>query len=462
VPEPEPTRAPADPAVRDTPELGSPAEEGSIPAYSAPGDGPPPPSLSAEERAERTAAAKRDAFLIGVGWLGTNLGLQIPNLPFKLLLKEELGLAATAVSSFLLIAHLPSYIKPLFGILTDAVPMAGTRRRSYLLTSLVAGGAFWLLLAVVPRTWHLLLWTYLFLYAALNLISTVLGGLMVEVGKRHHNTGQLSAQRVGITRFIPLIADPLGGLLAKTAFIYTASIAAFLHWILVPLFWLKLREPRAERGPGETLAEVKRQGRALVTSRDLWAAAGLVVLVVAAPGFETALLYHQRDQLGFDQAFIGALGMMKGLGAIAGAALYSVMCRRMPLRLVMTLTIVIHGALTLLYLGYRTPLSAILITGIDGTTMVLALLPLYDLAIRATPRGSEALGYSVLMSVWNLTNGFSDYGGSWLYRYFNQHFEALVWVNTITTIAVIVFIPLLPGRLMNRKDGEPEPGLDAH
>jgi hypothetical protein len=412
----------------------------------------PPPPVQAP-----ASTARRDAFLIALGWLGTSLGVEIPKLPIKLLLKEELGLAATAVSAFLLIAHLPSYIKPLYGIMTDAVPFAGTRRRSYLLTSLIAAGVLWLLLAVVPRTWHWLLWTYLLVYASLNLISTVLGGLMVEIGKRDHNTGQLSAQRLGIMRFVALVAEPLGGFLAKQAFIWTAGVAAVLHWILVPLFWRQLREPRTEKTRTETLADIRRQGRALVTSRDLWAAAGLVVLVVAAPGFETALLYHQRDALRFEADFIGSLGVFKGLGALAGAAIYTFACRRLPLRGVLALSILIHAGLTLLYLAYRTPTSAIIITAVESTTMVLALLPLYDLAIRATPRGSEALGYSVLMSVWNLTHSLSDVAGSWLYRAFNSQFAGLVWVNAATTLAVIVAVPFLPKVLLDRRDGEPEP-----
>src|SRR5205085_913860 len=96
--------------------------------------------------------------------------------------------------------------------------------------------------------------------------------------------------------------------------------------------------------------------------------------------------------------------------------------------------------------------------GADGITGTLAMLPVYDLAARATPRGSEAIGYSVMMSVWNLTNALSDWSGSWLYSRFHLTFKHLVWVNAGTTALVLIAVPLLPAVLLRSRDGE-TPGI---
>ena len=56
--------------------------------------------------------------LIGAGWLGTNLGYSIADLPLRFLLKDQLHLQATGVAAFFAIAHFTNYIKPLAGILT--------------------------------------------------------------------------------------------------------------------------------------------------------------------------------------------------------------------------------------------------------------------------------------------------------------------------------------------------------
>lgn len=399
----------------------------------------------------------RDALLIAVGWLGTALSLNITELPFKFLLKEQLHLQPDVVSAFLLFAGFPIYIKPFAGILSDAVPIFGTRRKSYLLISLVLAGAFWMALALVPRTYTALLWTYVGLNVFLTLTSTVMGAVMVEVGKRDRNTGALSAQRHGINQVVRLVSGPAGGILSKLPFLVTGALAASLQWVLVPVIWFFLKEPRAPvTTRKETLSEVGRQFRELFRSRTLWSAAGLVVLVIAAPGFKTALLYHQQDGLGFSKPFIGMLELVAGLGGMAGAGIYAVVCRYFNLRRIMYGSIIFHAAMTLLYLGYRTELSALLITPLEGATLVLAVLPLYDLSARATPRGSEALGYCVMMSVWNFTQNMSDWLGSVIYRFFHTDFSYLVWTNTITTSLVLLAVPFLPAVLMDRRDGEPD------
>lgn len=405
----------------------------------------------------------RDALLIAIGWLGTALSLQITQLPFKFLLKEELHLQADVAAAFFVFANFPIYIKPFAGILSDAVPLFGTRRKSYLILSLVMAGALWLALSLVPRTYGNLLWTYVLLNVFLTLTSTVLGGLMVEVGLRDRNTGSLSAQRHGINQVVRLVSDPAGGLLSKLPFLVTGGIAAALQWVLVPFFWIFLKEPKRPKVDSrETLTEVGRQFRTLFSSRTLWAAAGLVVLVIAAPGFNIALLYYQQDALKFDKAFIGVLGMFQGLGGMVGAGLYAAFCRRFNLRRIMYGSIVFHALMTLLYLGYHTPTSAMIITPLEGMTAVLAVLPLYDLSARATPRGSEALGYCVMMSVWNFTVNISDWLGTVIYRFFHTGFSYLVWVNVLTTALVLIAVPFLPGSLMDRRDGDPDLHAPAH
>src|SRR5688500_9996474 len=83
---------------------------------------------------------RRFARLVGMGWLFTILGYGIADLPLRFLLKDDLRMGPEAVALFLAIGHFTNYIKPLAGVLTDAVPIFGTRRRHYLLLSLFACG----------------------------------------------------------------------------------------------------------------------------------------------------------------------------------------------------------------------------------------------------------------------------------------------------------------------------------
>lgn len=394
------------------------------------------------------------ATLVNLGWFGTGMALLIAQLPVKIMLKNELHLKAEDVAMFLLIGHIPIYIKPFAGILSDAVPLFGTRRRSYLLMALVLSGVFYLLLGLVPRQFYWLLFAFFGLNVFQTFTSTVLGGLMVEVGKQRNATGRLSAQRLGISKVVGIVAEPLAGQLAKIPFVITSVVCAAWYLALYPLYLLNLQEKRTKCINHAVLRDVGRQAVSLVRSRTLWAAAGLVVLVIASPGFDTALLYYQEDVLKFDRGFIGLLGASIGVGAMVGAVLYGYACSRMNLRALLAWTIVIHSVLTLLYLFYRSHTSAMIIAGIESATLTLALLPLYDLSARATPVGSEALGYSVMMSVWNLTKNVSDWLGAALYSKFGLTFNELIWVNSGTTLLVLIAVPFLPSVLMDSKDGD--------
>jgi predicted MFS family arabinose efflux permease len=414
------------------------------------------PAAPAPDRADDSGKYYCQGWLVNLGWLNTTLALSVSGLPIRFLLKDQLNLDAEELSRFLLLAHIPIYLKPFAGFLSDAVPLFGTRRRHYAILGFLSGGALWLLLGLVPRTFTSLLWTYLALNIFLTLTSTVLGGLMVEVGKRENKTGRLGAQRHAITLLMGMIGGPAGGFLVRQPFLVVSALTAAIYSFVAPIFWLNLREPAGQKADAGPLREVARQARVIARSRTLWAAAAMIVLVVAAPGFGTPLLFYQTDVLKFAPEFIGVLGVVAAAGGVVASWGYTRFCRRYDLRALLAASIVIHGALTLLYLAYRSPVTALLITAIEGATAALAILPLYDLAARATPRGSEALGFCIILSVWNLTTMLSDFAGSWMYTEWSLTFNHLIWINTATTLLVLVAVPFLPRALTDRREGDPE------
>jgi len=428
-------------------------DETPLAATIEPDPAPVPPKLSDEYR--------RFWLLIGAGWLGTTLAYAIYDLPLKFVLKDDLKVTAAALSFFFTFGQFTNYIKPLAGIFTDAVPLFGTRRRHYLLLNLILCGLFWILIALVPRKYSTLLATYTVMHVTIVFISTTLGGMMTEGGQRFHASGRLSAQRLGITKLVGVVGGLLGGYLGARYFGVACGLVTGFHFLLVPLFYSQWKEPGTAVRNDQAWQEVKRQARTLYESRLLWAAAGLVCLVVAAPGFGTPLLYYQTDVLHFSTKFVGVLTAVSAVFAGIGAYVFSRVCGRVSLRPLLLAGILTHTLAALLYLGYRGHTSAIVITCVYEFAQTLALLPLYDLAMRATPRGSEALGYSVMMSAWNLTTRLSDNVGSYLFdagKHWvasgNMAFVGLIVLNSATTALVLLAVPLLPRALTDRKDGE--------
>jgi hypothetical protein len=77
-----------------------------------------------------------------------------------------------------------------------------------------------------------------------------------------------------------------------------------------------------------------------------------------------------------------------------------------------------------------------------------------DLAVRATPSGSEGLGFSLMMSVRNLALFGSDWFGSMLLETYNVPFSSLVIANSVTTLMTVPLVLLLPAILISKKDAE--------
>ena len=67
-------------------------------------------------------------------------------------LKDELGLGAAESSALLGVTALPWVIKPVYGFLTDGLPIFGLRRKPYLVIGGLLGASAWASLATVVET----------------------------------------------------------------------------------------------------------------------------------------------------------------------------------------------------------------------------------------------------------------------------------------------------------------------
>ena len=401
---------------------------------------------------------RRYFWLIAVGIASTALtnpgSAGVGGQPLRYLLKTNLHLQPQAMAAFFALGSIAFYFKPAVGIFTDAVPLFRTRRRWYLILSATGAGLFWLLLGVVPRTYHSLLYTTIIINTLLMAISTVVGGLVVEAGQHYHATGRFASLRSLSGSVSGFVAGPIAGFLATRSLVLTAGVGAALPFGLAVLAFFLLRERPvavANRDAGHNLAE---QFRSLLRSRTLWAAAGAYFLFYFAPGFHTPLYYYQSNTLHLKQQFIGNLGSVSSSMGLLGAVGYGLLCRRLTLRTLMTLCVSLSATATLLYHFYDSRTHIILIEGMVGLSFTLAELSLLDLAARATPRGSESVGYALMLSIRNGALSLSDVIGSRLFEHYHLTFHNLIWLNAGSTALVLLIIPLLPRVIMRSRDGE--------
>src|SRR5215813_2252636 len=103
----------------------------------------------------RTPDAQRLAILFAIVYFAQGMWY-LPNQTITIVLKER-GLSAGQVATFFSVTTIPWLIKPLYGLLSDFVPLWGRRRQSYLLltSALAAAAGLVLGLGAEPTYWWL-------------------------------------------------------------------------------------------------------------------------------------------------------------------------------------------------------------------------------------------------------------------------------------------------------------------
>jgi predicted MFS family arabinose efflux permease len=457
--------------------------------------------------------------MVALGAFATTFAQQrstLGNYPILFHLKERLHFGKEQVAEFFMWATFAWNLKPLAGVLTDAFPIRGSRRRAYLVLGGLIAGLAWALLGVVRDDYHLFLLVSILLNTGLVLASTAMGGLQVEAGQIFGLPGRVSSLRQ-VVMSIALVAGPLlGGWLARRAFGYTAGAGALVMLALAAFALLRFQETSPRPAPDEralpggpryrpsvatwlgigvllaagtgsvlvrgmlniglslfallavflfvlalamtrvrnpVLLQAQGQLSQILRSRTLWLAVGMLFLVYVVPGLNTALTYRQSDELHFSKELIGRLASVEGAAGIVFALVYAAICTRFNLRTLIVFSMAANAAGTLLFLIYSAS-NAYAVHAVIGAIGVLAELSLMDLAVRSTPRGCEGLGFALMMSVRNFGIAMSDVIGSKLMDQAHFSFATLVLINAGTTAAVLLFVPALPKALVLRKEGQ--------
>jgi MFS family permease len=382
-------------------------------------------------------------------------------IPLQNLLKNELHVSRSEMAFFFLVCGLFWYIKPLAGILTDAFPIFGTRRRHYALISAVLAAGSWIALIFAPHKYGALLLAAVIVNLFMVMLSTVVGAVLVEIGHSTGSVGRLTAVRQTVSNVCTLIQGPLGGILATGALAWACGANALLLLPMVPVTYFLLKEQKAAGSRADSISNAKRQLSILSRSSTFWWALVFITLFYFAPGFSTLLYYRQNDVLKLNQPTIGLLTSLGGLGGIIGAVAYGFISRRFSLRALLVFGIITAAVTTFMYLAYDSFTLATVIDFSNGLFFGFAEVAFIDLAARATPKGCEGLGYSLILSFRNFALFGADFLGSKLADEQHWSWASMVILNGVTTGIVIVLLPLIPKATLMSRDQEKMAHVDA-
>jgi predicted MFS family arabinose efflux permease len=419
------------------------------------------PSMAVTGAASDTdaRAIKRLLFFFALVYVVEGLG-QIVGLisqPLNYYLKEVHGWSPLQVTAFVTLFNLPWIIKPVYGLVSDFLPLFGYRRKSYLIIANIAATVGYLWVTQLNAPGDLALALMLTAYA-MAISSTLCGGVLVENGQRLKESGAFVNQQWLWFNIAAMIAAVAGGQLVEhltpsNALHAAAAIIAVAPCAVIvgTLYLVPEKKTRID------LAGMKNTLRGLVTAfrrRELWIVAIFMFLYYFSPGLSTPLYFHMSDDLGFSQAYIGILGSISAAGWVVGALLYRRFFGNLTLKNLLNLSIAIGTAAGLAYLFLWNETAAAIISFGAGFAGMLTTVASLTLAADYCPPRAEGFSFAVLMSIINLSNTLADNVGSFLYTHaFNRTLPPLVLISAAFTAFAFILVPLL--RLGNKRQGEP-------
>ncbi len=367
--------------------------------------------------------------------------------PLNYYLKEIYRWSPVEITAYLTVLNLPWFIKPLYGAVSDFIPLFGYRRITYLIAAnaVAAAGYFAISQSSAPGTmiWLLLLTAY-----GMAISSTLCGALLVENGQRFHATGKFVNQQWLWYNLAAMAAALTGGVLIQYLTPVSAVHAAALLVGIVPLavaFSTRaLVDEESSTITPEAMRETFRGLVAAFRSRDLWLIAAFLLFYYFSPGFTTPLYFTMTDELKFSQAYIGVLSAITSAGWIAGAVLYSAYFEHLSSRALLNASIAIGTASTLMFLFLAGEISAAIVNFFFGVSLMIASVATLSLAADYCPKRSEGFVFAALMSVTNIAGSLADNLGSFLYeRVFANQLYPLVLVSAGATALAFLLVPFL-------------------
>jgi MFS family permease len=369
--------------------------------------------------------------------------------PVTYFLKEVCHWDPVRISVSLAALDVPWVIKPLWGAISDFVPLFGYRRRPYLIIANIGAVAAFVTLAFTDDV-ATLIPVLVMTAVAMAVSSTLCGAILVETGQQHNSNAHFVNQQwlwFNIAQMLSVLAAGyLIEVFSPTGALHAAAwIAAAAPLTILGSIWL-IQEPRASID----LPAFRSRLSALllaVRTRNLWLVAAFLFLYYFSPGLGTPLYFEMTDQLGFSQGFIGLLTSISAGGWILGGVIYKLWLHNFPHMALLRLSIIGGALATLGYLLIANPASAVAIWMLNGMAAMITMIATMTLAADACPRGVEGFAFAGLMSVLNLTYPLHDALGSLLYEHvFDRQLTPLILVSAAATGVVLFLTPLVAVR----------------
>lgn len=389
--------------------------------------------------------------------------LGLARLAISFFLKDELGLSPAEVSALMGVAALPWIIKPVFGFVSDGLPLFGYRRRPYLILSGLLGTASWLGLAFFAHS--ALTATVAIALSSLSVAvsDVIVDSLVVERARAEDlaKAGSLQSVCWGASALGGLMTAYFSGFLLQHFSTHTVFIITATFPLIVSLVAGLIAESRVDHtSEWSAVRQQVKQLRGAIGQKSIWMPTAFLFLAQATPTAESAFFFFTTNELGFEPEFLGRVRLVTSVASLAGIWMFQRFFKTVPFRVIFGWTMVISAVLGMTMLLLVTHANRAI--GIDdrwfslGDSLILtvmgqiAYMPVLVLAARLCPPGVEATLFALLMSVTNLAALLSYEFGAVMMHWLGvteTNFERLwllVVITNLSTLLPLPFLGLLP------------------
>ncbi len=370
--------------------------------------------------------------------------------------KDDIGLSIAQVQILGSIAILPWSIKPIYGMISDRVPIWKLRRKPYLFFAGLCGSAGYFLMATTVMGFAGAVTASLLSALGFALADVIVDGIVAERSRTQKEAGKLQTICRASLMTGAIVVSYLSGVLvesigARNVFFITGSLP-----ILTSIFALLMEESPDTTVLKTSIRDFLKNIKALCTPALLWSILFLF-LWRSTPTSGGAFSYFLIDELKFKPEFFGTLSLVSNLTAILGIVIFRKFLLSLPLRTlflwIVILSIVLSlPTLGLVYgwyalLGMSPEFFAIADTAIGGALQEIGFLPLLVLAARLCPKGMEATMFALLASVMNIGLAVSDLGGAALTTIFHVHGATDALASDYANLDIVMWIAILSSAL---------------
>ncbi|KAJ9700379.1 hypothetical protein PVL29_005938 [Vitis rotundifolia] len=396
--------------------------------------------------------------------------LGLSRLAVSFYLKDDLHLdpAETAVISGF--SALPWLVKPLYGFISDSLPLFGYRRRSYLVLSGLLGALSWSLMATFVDSKYGAAFCILLGSLSVAFSDVVVDSMVVERarGESQSMSGSLQSLCWGSSAFGGIVSSYFSGSLVGAYGVrFVFGVTALLPLITSAVAILVKEQPVAGPARGQAFPlispsfyESSKQNIIqlwdAVRQRNIFLPTLFIFLWQATPHSDSAMFYFTTNRLGFTPEFLGRVKLVTSVASLIGVGLYNGFLKDVPLRKIFFVTTIFGSALGMT--------QVFLVTGLNrkfgisdewfsiGDSLILTVLgqasfmPVLVLAARLCPQGMEATLFATLMSISNggsVVGGLVGAGLTQLFGVTKDSFDNLAFLIILCNLSSLLPLPLL-------------------